>query len=319
MLPKPPNGYLDRSTADSRLGRFVLGERADGPTRLPKRAEPAHVDDFIRKLFDGGKPTTRQLSQAYRLLRFFDLRARSAQVPKWLDRSESTEPDVLRSLISIAVLGDLGDDALQQQAAGYFGVLAARRPAEPLYEHFVPAFFHLPVKADPQGIREPLDKKMKSLKPDIERNDDALVAYEKLKDLQEDRLPRILKAKQRRHEVEQLKDARRRQELARGYLGLEEYADVDWRGWCAMWLQRDCNATSPDELASVFIELLDRMMTSPVSGPTGPVTPADLKRYVTSCARAAQFYQGQLTDAQTEFVARHNVPDQSDLLYWEPE
>jgi hypothetical protein len=61
------------------------------------------------------------------------------------------------------------------------------------------------------------------------------------------------------------------------------------------------------------------MMTSPVSGPTGPVTPADLKRYVTSCARAAQFYQGQLTDAQTEFVARHNVPDQSDLLYWEPE
>ena len=322
MLPKPPNGYLNRSTADGLLTSFVFAQRFDAPTALPKRAEPTQVDEFLRKAFERERPDRRQLSQAGELLRFFDLRKRVEPMTKWLDRRERQADEFVRSMTAVALLGDLGNDAQQQQAAEYYKFLVTRSQAETQYTQLVDLFFHLPEKADPKWISDPLEEKRKALAPDIASNQDAEVKYHELGELKDNRLPRILEARKLKFEILALKDAiRRRRELARAYLRLESFPHVDLNEWAVMLLQRECNAGDPPDLVEPFAHLLGLLMSpASVTDSSGQrLDPEDEKPCVTSCARALEFYLGKLDAKQAEYVDKHKVPEQNDTLYWEPE
>jgi len=322
MLPKPSDGYLDRPKADAVLTRFVFGTRKDGPVLLPKRAEPAQVDEFLAKALQADSPTSRQVSKAGDLMRFFDLRGRAEQVARLLNQRERERDEVLRSIAAIAIVGDLGPPPAQQKAGDYYRQLAARDLAEPFYEQLVDLFFYLPEPADPKWITDPIDRKRAKLEPDVPNNVDAEVAYKKLGHLKENRLNRILKAKQRRHQILAGRDAaRRRHDLARCYLRLEQHAHADLRGWAAMVCQRECNEGKPADLAEAFSHMLDLLMApASVPGPAGQrLAPEDEKVCIISCARAVGFYEGTLTQPQAEFADAHRNVNQSDILYWGPE
>ena len=322
MLPKPPAGYLQRYQAESTLAQFVFATFRDGPVALPKRADPAYVDEFLKKSLDGDKVTNRQLSQSGALMRFFDLRQRVERLPKWLDRREREDDQIDRSITALALLGDLGTDAQQQQAADYYKTFVSRSIAEPRFARMVDLFFHLPEKADPKWIGDALDAQRTALEPDIATNTDAEVSFHTLKELKENRLPLILEARKRKHELLQIKDAgRRRQDIARCYLGLEVFAHVRMEQWAAMVLQRDCNAAAPPDLAAVFSQLLDVFISAgAISTADGAALDKDeQKACITTCDRALEFYLGQPTDKQAEFLKKWPPADQNDLLYWEPE
>jgi hypothetical protein len=320
MLPKPPDDYQDESQAKALLDRFVNGGTYEGLTRLPKRAAPPLVDEFLGKTLDSSEIKDRQLSRCGELMRFYDLRAGAKQIAGRLDRKEKDLPLFERSMSALAILGDLGDDALQDQAAQYYQYLSSHRVADQCYGRLVDLFFHLPAAADPKSISEPIEARVKSLEPKIESDQDSAVVYYALKDLLDDRLPTVVKAKQRKHAILKTPDTpRRRLDLARWYLGLERNAYVDLRTWAMMMLQRECNAGKPEELAERFSHSLDLIMSEAsrrhVSG--GDVD--DLKSYVTSCARAVEFYGGALNEKQAAYAEEHKKKDQSDILYWEPE
>jgi len=322
MLPKPPSGYLERSPADATLNQFVYAGYRDGPVALPKRADPAQVDEFVKKVLDDDQLTNRQLSQSGELLRFFDLRPRVERLPKLLDRREREDDQVERSITALALLGDLGNDAQQQQAAEYYKAFVARPVAEPRFARLVDLFFHLPEKADPKWIGDVLDAKRKALEPDIKTNTDAEVAYHAVKDLKESRLALIVDAKKRKHELLGTKDPKRlRQDLARCYLGLEVFPHVRMHQWAALVLQHECNAADPPELADVFSRLLDMFLsTGSIAAADGATLDDDeRKACVTSCARALEFYLGQPNEKQAAFVEKNQSPDQNNLLHWEPE
>lgn len=322
MLPKPPAGYLERYQAESTLAQFVFATFRDGPVALPKRADPAQVDEFLKKALDSDKLTDRQLNQSGALLRFFDLRHHVERLPKLLDRRERDDDQLERSMTAMALLGDLGPDAQQQQAADYYKTFVTRSAAEPRFARLVDLFFHLPEKADPKWIGDALDAKQKTLEPDIATNTDAEVSFHTLKDLKENRLPLILEAKKRKHELLAVKDAgRRRQDVARCYLGLEVYAHVRMHLWAAMILQRECNAAAPSDLANVFSQLLDVFASAgAIATADGAALDKDEQRAcITTCNRALEFYLGKPTDKQAEFIKKWPPADQNDLLYWEPE
>jgi hypothetical protein len=320
MLPKPSDGYQDETQAKALLDRFVNGGKYEGLTGLPKRVAPPLVDEFLSKLLDSHEITDRQLSRSGELMRFYDLRDRAKQVSARLDRKEKDLPLFERSMSAVGILGDLGDDPLQDQAAQYYRYLIAHRLADQCRARLVDLFFHLPAAADPKWISEPLDARVKSLEPKIESDQDTAVVYYALKDLLDDRLPTVVKAKQRKHLILKTTDAaRRRLDLARWYLGLERNAYVDLRDWAMMMLQRECNAGKPEELAERFSHVLDLIMSEASHRQLAGGDVDDLKIYVTSCARAVQFYQGTLTEKQTAYAEKHKKKDQPDILYWEPE
>lgn len=317
MLPKPPEGYLSKDEADVRLEQFLSAGKYDAP-RLPKRAEPAHVDEFVRKVLDRKELRPRDMARVGELMRFFDLRGCCGNVLKWLDRREAKPEDLPKPMTAVAILGDMGTDDQQAQAAKYYQHLAAHRFAEQHFGPLLDLFFHLPPNANPKWIIEPIDEKLAALEPKIESDQDAAVAYYELKDFKQARWPAVEAAKKRRHELLKLADAnRRRQELARCYLGFEGRPYADFERWGMMMLQRDCAATEPAQLVKVFLHEMNLLM----SRGTRPDLPAheaeDLKKYTTRCARAIAFYLGMLDDKQAEFAAKHENRDQDDVLYWD--
>ncbi|MBX3394923.1 MAG: hypothetical protein KF841_06110 [Phycisphaerae bacterium] len=316
MLPKPPKGYLERSKADTVLQHYIMASRFDGPEPLPKTADPSQVNAWIQKTLEAESPKSRHVAKCMRLMRFFDLRSHAELVTKWMQRRDSEPDEYNRAIVSLTILAEFGDDALAAKANEYYQHLAGKPSVDQRFEQMIDVYFYLSDKSDQKWIVDPLEKKMKVLEPNVENSVDTQVAYLKLKNYRDDRLPRILEAKARRHEILKIADAkRRRQEVVRLYLGLETYAHVDFRNWAVMILQRDCNATTPDELSAAFMLMLDAMMsTTAVEG----LEEEDKKGCVTSCARAVEFYGGQLNEKQSEFVKK-NHQDQADMLYWETE
>jgi len=319
MLPKPPNGYLAEPQADQQLREFVHVGKYDFP-RLPKRADPAQADKFMKKTLEDKDLRIKALGQCWALMRFYDLRARAGQLTQWLDRDQARD-HFGRSVTATALAGAFGDDQLQQQAVTHYQLLVGHRLAPGFFPELIDCLFHLPDGADPQGITAALDQRLQALQPKMAADEDAAVEYNRIADLKSDRLAAVLSAKQRKEDILRIKDAeRRRFEVARCYLGFEPNGYIDLSAWGVLMLQRDCRDDDPPPLAATLAHALDMIISrgSSKQGMT-PRDEKDLNIYVTRCRRAVEFYLGKLNDKQQAFADQHDNAEQNDVLYWEPE
>jgi len=320
MLPKPPNDYLSKDDAESRLKAFLNAGKYD-VAPMPKRVRPDQADEFVKKVLDEKTLGRRHLPRCGELMRFYDLRARAAQLPRWLDRRESQAEHFFQPMVVIALLGDFGDDPLQEKATQYYKYLTAHRLAEPSFPDLIDLFFNLPATADVAWIAGPLDATAKSLEPQIKTDRDAAVAYHKIKDWQQARLVAVQAGWKRKNEIRTEQNAaRRRQALAKCYLGFESKPYVDFEKWGMMMLQRECNASQPAEIADLFLKELDILMLRGARpAALSPAELEDLKKHTTRCARAVEFYRGKLSAEQAEFAEKQKNEKQSDVLHWGPE
>ncbi|HWL95468.1 MAG TPA: hypothetical protein VNT79_18260, partial [Phycisphaerae bacterium] len=269
----------------------------------------------------GDKLKNRHIVRIGELMRFFDLRSRSPEVQKLLSKQERELPQFYRSLTALTIVADMGDPPAQAAAAQYYQYLCAHRLAQGNYEGLVDTCFHLPASADAKSITDPIAARMKALQPKSATDDNAAVEYYKLEDLLNDRVPTVLAAKKRRHEILEHKSEQRRcQETIRLYLRAERNGYIDYRPWAVMILQRDCNATDPPALAKEFEHMFQLIMDQAArQAPLPPGDEEDLKKYVTSCARGVDFYRGKLDQSQTDFANKYTVKEQNDPLHWTPE
>ncbi len=318
MLPQPPSGYLTKSEADTRLEQYLSAGKYDDP-HMPKRAEPAHVDEFVRKVLERKELGPRHMARVGELMRFYVLRARVEHVLRWLNRRESKAEELPRSITAVAIVGDLGNDDQQAQAAKYYQHLLAHRFADQHFGPLIDLFFHLPASADPKSVSAALDRRMAALEPKIESDREATVAYYELKDFKQARWVAVQAARQRGQEMLKLADpGRRRQELTRCYLGYERRPYVDFERWGMMMTQRECAEGEPAQIADVFLNEFKLLMTRGARPELPAHEAEDLKKYTTRCARAVAFYGAQLDDQQAAFATKNENAHQDDVLYWEP-
>jgi hypothetical protein len=323
MLPKPPDGYLPKDEALSILDRFVNGDKYSSLTGLPKRAEPAHVDEFVRKTLEAKELKLRQIQRCGILMRFYDLRQRTVQLLKFLEPPPGPPPRIfpnaLITLVAIGIVGDMGDPAQQQKAAdAYKVVLADPNLPNNTYEQAVDTFFYLPQNADPKMVSGPIEDKVKALQPKAASDDDVAVQFYALEDLGSQRLQTVIKAKKRKHEIAAIPDVhKRRQEIGRCYLLLERYPYVDMQTWAWMMIQRDCNANDPPDIAAEFVQGFDLIRSQAAKRALAPGDEKDLNGFVTRCAHGVEFYLGKLNPDQMKYWREHNNPEQVDVLHWD--
>lgn len=318
MLPKPPDGYLPKEEAESKLRGYLDARKYDAPV-MPKRVQPAQADDFVRKTLDGDQFGRLYIQRCGELMRFYDLRDRPQQLTRWLDRRETRTDQFALPIAIVAILGDLGDDALQQKANEYYQHLVSHKLAEESFPALVDLFFHLPPSADAKWIDGPLAAKMKALEPKIEADHASAVQYYSIKDLRQARLVAVQAGRKRKQDcLAHQTVARRRQEFARCYLGFDVKPYVDLEKWGMMMLQRECSSCSPSEVADAFLHQLELLMLKAKQPGLASADLEDLKKQTTRCVRAVQFYDGKLKAEQTEFAAKFNNPAQGDVLYWGP-
>lgn len=324
MLPKPPNGYLEKAQADHALLTFLKAKKFDMPTPLPKRVEPRQAGEFATKALEKDALTAPEAGRLSELVRFYNLRQTAPTLAQRLNRRESGEAEWQRALVFTTLLADVGDDAQGRQAAEYLRYLAGMRPASEAPELIVGAYFALPASADPKIVTDFLDAEQRKAQAAAAQSQEADRRAAEMESLKADRLARVERARKRKFEILAVRDpARRRGQLARVYLELEVYPTTSMPAWSLMMLQRECDESTPAELAAVFSEILDLMrMPTGVVGPTGQ-KPSDEEELglLTRCARAIEFYLGSLTEDQQKYVdSKKGFPrEQDDPLWWELE
>lgn len=322
MLPKPPDGYQEEKHARPLLDRFVNGGKYEGLTGLPKRVDPKLADEFVEEtLKKGGDLTDRQVSRCGELMRFYALRGRCAQLPDVLNRAERDVKHFMRSITALALLGDMGEPAQHNLITSYYAYLVGHRMGPSRYAQLLDLFFYMPENADEKVIIGPIQARMDALKPKINSDENAAVEYYYLEDLLNDRAESIRQARKRRFAILGTQDhERRRRDLGRSYLRFDRSPYVDLRMWAVTLLQMDCAEHDPPDLAAAFSNGFDLIMASATrKGMLQPGDEQDLAKYVTSCARAVEFYHGKLTQPQREYAEQNQSPEQNDVLYWEPE
>ncbi len=323
MLPKPPHGYLESSKAKDLLDRFVNGGEYEGLTGLPKGVDPKQAADFVRSVLQNSPGSLKegQLVRCGELARFHCLGSAIGDMANHLDRDEKENVHFARSMAAIAVMADLGDDALQDTATKYYGHLLGHRLADQFYERLIDLFFHLPESADPKVLTQPIKAAMEKAKPDIESDQDAAVSYYQHQDWLNDRVPTVLKARETKQKIVKYgKGRRQRGELIRLYLCYARSAYVDLSTWAMMMLQRDCKEANPPELGEAFVRGFDLIVAEASrKGALSGGDRDDLKTYVTGCARGVEFYQERLNEEQAKFASKHQNQDQYNVLWWEPE
>jgi len=324
MLPQPPNGYLDKASADHALLTFLKAKKFDMPTPLPKRVEPRQAGEFASKALEKDALTPPEAGRLSELVRFFNLRQTAPTLAQRLNRRESGEAEWQRALVFTTLLADVGDDTQARQAAEYLRYLAGTRTASEAPEQIIGAYFALPAGADPKIVTDLLDAEQQKAQAAGAQDEDASRRAAEMQSLKSDRFARVERARKRKFEILALKDpARRRSQLARVYLELEVYPTTSMQPWSLMMLQRECDEGTPAELAAVFGEILDLMrMPAGVVGPTGEKpTGEEEVGLLTRCVRAIEFYLGSLTEEQQKFVdSKKDFPrEQDDVLWWELE
>jgi hypothetical protein len=323
MLPKPPNGYLEKGAADQALHTFVKSQKFDQPTPLPRRVEPHQAGEFARKSLEADAITPAETGRVGAIVRFYDLRDTAPTLIKRLNKRENGAAEWQRAVNMAALLADVGDDAQATQAADYVRYLAGTRFAGDAPDQIVGAYFSLPQSADAKFVTTLLDAEEQKVKGAPPTDDDAHVRAVQVHTLKTDTLPRVERARKRKFEILALKDvARRRDQLARVYLELEVHPTTSMQPWGVLLLQRECDEASPADLSKPFSLILD-LMRSPagVVGSTGQKLPREEEPGIaTRCARALEFYLGQLTPDQQKYLdSLGGHSEQDDLLWWEPE
>ncbi len=324
MLPVPPDGYESRDQAETLIKNYLFGGKYDLAT-LPKRLKPADADDFLQKAFAARPLNAKTLQRAVPLMAFYDLRARAAQLAAGpppapiLDKNEKTEPEYVRSLAAIEIIGDFGDPHFHDLLLAYYKHLCNHELALKFYPQLVDLFVHLPPGADLKPLSEALAARARKLEPEANKGGDEAVEYFNLKDLQEDRLPTILKARKKREDILAIKDDHKRHiELGLYYTGLEKFAYVDMVHFAVIHLQRDCDLSSPPPIAADLTTGLAMIKSQADKREPLPASDkADLDGYVTRCARAIDFYHGPFPAELLKYFAAHEQ-DHIDILHWEP-
>ncbi len=318
MLPQPPDGYRSEDVARTELSDFLLAGKYD-PLVLPKRCEPATVDDFVKQAFEQDKKlNVKGVRRCGLLMAFYDLQARAEQLDQFYDRRAVGEEAFERALSAIGLACDFGPPPIAAKAVdAYRGVLGLDLSPQQ-WEVAIDTFFHLPADADPAWLTGPLDRQAAALKPKIESDPDAEVAFHRIEDWKSDRIASVMKARDFRSATLKHKPLERRvKDYSRAYLGLERNGYVDLQWWGVMMLQRECNAAEPAKIAGALTEGMDLLMNragAPEKLPPGDKK--DLAGYTTRLTRAIDFYGGILTPEQKKF-ADENQRDQSDVLHWD--
>jgi hypothetical protein len=243
----PPNfkDYVTDAEGRTQLRQMIHHERHGSeqllvPPRIRREVALEVLDLEVTPSLKGEEP-----QRAGDVARFYVLSQVTKNFAAMLQRGEHGIMDVVRSIECLRVMGDLGTDEQQAQAADYFDYLLANPLFEKTVPQFIECYFHLPAGANEKNLAARLQRLLQAARPagsaSAEPSNQAIM----LEDYLQGDLPVTQHAKELRHKILGEKDNQKRATLlARLYLGVDAPGGVDWVKWSAFEIMREVLQTS---------------------------------------------------------------------------
>ena len=284
---------------DTTLQRFV-----------PHRIDPEVASEVIKNEV---KPDAEvdHIFHACNAVRFYLLHDCLDHLGGFLSRSTREIDGVFRSVESIQLLGDLGDDRQQKTADEHWGKLAGHRKLAEIADLLIRTFFHLGPDASPKPLNDRLEAmyrdKLKQL-PDPKHPD---TATNKLDHLVHYDLVRAVAAKRQKDRIlTAAQDDLRAYSLARVYLGLTDYSILgqDWAGYAL--LDEAEKSAAANVVAGVRRALTDFEKADPGSDDPDLVTEFRVDARARAYSAIA-YFGGELSDKESGLLTDKDGPPEN--------
>lgn len=309
MSTVPPIQYVDKATAQQELQSYIFGGRY-GRKILPTKLNPAHVEEFIRQRVDWGKPAD-AFNQSRRVVDYYDLRSVLDHFEKMLTSSEKDSRDFARSVQCLKILADVGAEAQNRKADGYFQYLVKHSLAPENYDHLVEAVEVMDTDADTKLLSDRMEASQKALAPKTASDREADDEFQRIDQWLKSDLPRAMGDARLRHQIETLPAAEERiNQLSRIYLGWGENDTIELTWWSARLLRREAKTSRTDLVIAMLRKTADEIEASDL--------PKEEKEpYLVRAARAVKFLEGTLTPKERRMLEKASA-SQIDVLDREP-
>jgi hypothetical protein len=291
-MPTHADYYADEEARDLLRAMVYHHRHGDEELQVPPRCRPEVAEEFLKQAVKDSL-SYEELQRAGDVARFYVLRDSVELFSNLIQNNAQTTHDVLKLIECLRVMGDLGDQAANEEAAVHFDYVLQHREAAPVIDLVIECYFHLD-EVGKDDVAKRLEERIAALKKRPGNGTaDELV---RLEAHLEAALPVTLRAKI--HKAKLLADedrAARAIGLARAYIGLDDLSAIDWPKWAAFEVMAEIERSSVDNVVAGLQSAL---------GEIGDAEKQEFKQYARARgARAITFLGGDLTKVQEGWMS----------------
>ncbi len=291
-----PTQYVDRATAQKELESYVFGGRY-GRKRVPTELNPADVEGFIRHRLDRAKSVD-AFARSRRVVDYYDLTSVLDHYDKMVNRNERDSKEFGQSLQCIMVLADVGDAVQNRRADEYFRYLVLLPLAPENYVELVEALEGLGPDANAKLLADRMRASLKGLQHRTATNPEADDEYQRIDQLLNDDMPRIIADSQLRSRIQMISDpAARIEQLCRIYMGWGENDTTELTWWSARWIRRESRGGRTTLVVTTLRKVVSEIEASDLAN-------EEKAPYKIRAARATRFLGGELTVEERRVLER---------------
>jgi hypothetical protein len=299
---------VNHALAEKELDSYVFGGKYRSPV-MPTRLHPSDVEDFIRHRLDRTKSAD-AFRRSRRLVDYYELLSVRDHFEKMLNRSEHTSKELTQSILAIIILAELGEGRQRKNISEYFRYLAQHPLAPEIYSELVQALEVVGTDDDAKFLAGRITASQKSLEPRTLADAEAADEYQRIDDLLNDDLPRVMADRQLQDRIMKVAEPNTRIEgLCRIYLGLGENDNIELTWWSARRIRREARDGREPVVVMALRALEKEIEVSDLPG-------EEKAAYTTRAARAVRFLGGDLTPGEEKIL--RSGSSQNDVLDRQP-
>jgi hypothetical protein len=287
---------------------------------VPRKLSPPEVARFLIGKIEK-KTELRPIFQTVKVVEFYDTHEVVEKFKSFLDKSESGEEDVRRSIAFARIIARVGNKDDLEFAKQYYVYLVGRADSLQEFNELTMLYEALGLGGNSTELRHKIGAKQATLEPKKGTDFQASLEYNKLNDIGSYALVRAEGANKLKDKITGISDRDQRlDEEVKAYLTVE-YGYIEFlRIWAAQRLRRETWAAQPqqqilrpenppltEDVIKAFRRFLDKFDQNPKIKDEAKLSPR-------ICSlRAIKFFGGKISEQEESFLIAYKN-EQSDIL-----
>ncbi len=304
------------------LEKFIFESDSFTNEVVPRKLDAAEVARFLSERVDE-QAELKHFLQTEKAAAFYDTFEVAEKFKGFLNKSESGEDGVRRSIVIARIIGRVGKPEDVDFAKRYFTHLVSKIDSLVEYKDIILLYDVLKLGKDSAALRTKMQEKIKSLETQKDANDEARIKYLEFQGTIEQQLSRAEKAAPVKEQILNSANRQRRiEEEIRAYIGVE-YGFLEYlQPWAATRLRRETWAAEPAQqterkenpaLRADVAKLLQDFLGKLDEDPELAEDAEEKEAAKLQLLRAIKFFDGQISEQDEIFLEQYEGK-QADIL-----
>jgi hypothetical protein len=229
------------------MEKFIFNSDVFNRGVVPRKLDATEVAKFLLEKITAETELKHWL-QVEKAANFYDTTEVAEKFKGFLNKSESGEDGVRRSIVIARIVGSVGKPEDVESAKQYYPHLVSKVESLPEYKDLILLHDVLRLGKNSKALRTKIQEKLKSLETRIDADEEAETEYSELQGKVEKELERVEKVAPLKEQILEMKDRKKRlEEEIKMYIGVD-YGFLEYlQPWSAARLRRETWGAQPSE------------------------------------------------------------------------